>query len=293
MRQFEKNKLINQIKDIYNNVDCSFNFHKKASHLLKLMETRKFLSETFEKNLTEKSFIKKKWKSYEIPKLTIYEDEDFSLYYHIFCPIKNSNSEIASYLIHDHQNYILSSYIFFGNGYKTIEFAKKANDNFEKYKLTIIKNFHHSNKNINILDSHTPHVIFNVPETTSSIVLWSKDQRSAEKVESRISYFIENKKIKKINEEEFINKTEKIKNFENDSEKHIEAICFLLQKNKYENDRFLNEIIGKESTNDKWKKCLKKLVAKKPIFEPIFKHNTNTFNMDIRKKDIENLCNFQ
>ena len=107
MRQFEKNKLIDQIKDIHNNVDCSFNFHKKASHFLKLMETRKFLSETFEKNLIEKSFIKKKWKSYEIPKLKIYEDEDFSLYYHIFCPIKNSNSEIASYLIHDHQNYIL------------------------------------------------------------------------------------------------------------------------------------------------------------------------------------------
>jgi len=293
VKKLENQRLIEQVINIYNNVECNLKFHKKSSRFIKLMRNNDFLSYIFEKNLVNKKFIKKKWKSFEVPKLTIYENENFSLHYHIFCPIKDYTSETAIYLIHDHQSYILSSYIFFGNGYKTIEFVKNIYHDQNKYQLLISKNFHHSNNSVNILDSHTPHVIFNVPTTTSSIVLWSKDQSKEDKFNNRINYYIENNKIKKIKDDGFIKKTESYENFEKDSEKHIQAICFLLQKNNYDKIKFLNQIIEDKSTNEKWKKWLSKLAEKTPISEPIFKKNLNTFNLDIHKNDIENLCNLK
>ena len=235
-------------------------------------------------------FINRQWNSCEIPYLIIYEDEKISIKYHVFSPIENNDSETAAYLIHHHGDFILSSYILYGPGYHTIEFEKQIiqNNNNNNYILSPVKSFHHSNNRINILDSNTPHLVFNVSKTTSSVVIWSENidypTSPSEKESLRTSYFIRNGEYYGINEKEFINKISENIFYENDSEKHIQSICYFLQELGYKNNFFLSTIFSKKIP-EKWLKWLRKIYLNIKIEPAVFKGNLNTLGNEMKIND--------
>ena len=92
--------IINKLLSIKKDVGDEISFHKKAYKLLPELGLNKFISKVFEQNLKHNSFLNKRWSSCEIPQLTVYEDDEITIKYHFFLPVKNLNNYNAAYLIH-------------------------------------------------------------------------------------------------------------------------------------------------------------------------------------------------
>jgi hypothetical protein len=279
--------LVSYIIKLSNQIDESILFHRESYESMRFMSKLEFISKVFEANLMEEKFLLKKWADYEIPHLIIYQDNNIDLKFHIFSPCSSGKKENASYLIHHHGNNILSSFVFFGSGYKSIHFDKEILKNQDgTFNLKVNKIISHLNGNINIVPSWVPHLVSNVESTTATIVLWSEDKKSNQYSsainEIRMSYFYENGKYFGINEQEFIIEVNKISEFENDSEKHIQSICYLMQKLGYVNNVLLKKIINNSNTPKSWVKYLKLLFLEKNIEAPIFNMKINTLNKEIR-----------
>lgn len=284
--------LVSNIIKLSKQIDDDRLFHNESYDTMKSMTKLEFISKVFEANLMEENFLLKKWADYEIPHLIIYQDNNIDLKYHIFSPCSSGKKENASYLIHHHGNNILSSFVFYGSGYKSIHFEKEILKNQDgTFNLKIDKIVSHMNGNINIVPSWVPHLVSNVESTTATIVLWSEDKESEAlnnaTNEMRMSYFYENEKYFGINEEEFIIEICKISDFEIESEKHIQAICYLMQQVGYSNNIFLKKIINNSNTPKSWVKYLKLLFLEKNIEPPIFNMKINTLKKEIRIENIE------
>ncbi len=280
--------LVKQIILLHNEYGDSIMFHKKCRKIIKSFKNLKFLYKVFERNLLNNSFINKQWNSCDIPYLNIYKDEKITIKYNIFSPVENNSLETAADLIHHHGNFILSSYIIYGPGYHTIEFEKTIIENNSNYILNPVRSFYHSNDNINILDCNTPHLVFNVSKTTSSVVIWSENSEYPtshfETGFSRTSYFIKNGEYYGISEKQFINEISKNIFYENDSEKHIQSICYFLQELGYKNNLFISTIMS-EKIPEKWHKWLKKIHLNIKIEPALFKGNLNTLGNEMKIND--------
>jgi hypothetical protein len=280
-----------KINDIINGQENEILIHKKISSLFSEISSNKFIHEVFENNLNQIDFITKKWKSNEIPQLKIIENEKTSLYYHFFLPELTLNDKNAAYLIHHHGNNVLSSYIFFGPGYQTIEFDKKIIKKIDNsYKLKINKDYFHKNGSSYILDSYTPHLVFNVLKPTASIVLWSS-VNSNKQDDLRLNYTFENGKFLGIKETVFLKKIKKSSTYEENSEMQIHSICYFMQQIGYKNNLYINKILTNDNITFFWKKWLTKMINNERIEFPFYNYKINTLENDINIKFIRNLSN--
>lgn len=281
---------INKLLSIKKDVGTDTNFHKKAHKILPELGSIKFISKVFEQNLKNNSFLNKQWSSFEIPQLTIYEDKEITIRYHFFLPVKSLNNSNAAYLIHHHGDNILSSHIFYGPGYQTIEFQKdilQLSD--QSYKLKISKDFFHANGATNLLEDYMPHLIFNVSKPTASIALWSNSNLNINK-KIRLNYTLEKRNFYGYTDSQFIEEIKKDSRFEYNSEKHVQAICYFMQQFGYNNKPFLDSVLKCINLNKFWYKWLTKLKNKKPIGIPYFENLINTLGKDISIKTIRNSC---
>lgn len=286
-----KNTLISKIIHLSNELEDSLNFHKKSQDILKKMRTLDFVSEVFESNLLDNLFLKRKWTSFDIPHLSIYTNDDIDLKYHIFLPAKSKNTAMASYLIHHHMDYTLSSYVIFGEGYHTIQFEKEITTNSNGlFNMKISKDFFHANSEINILDSWTPHVIFNVPKATTTLVLWSKSNNSEIAVNKRENYYPDKGDFMKISDEDFLIEAKKENDYDENSEYHIQAICYFMQEIGYKNASFLKRIIQSSDLPPAWNKWLSLLLSDNLILTPYFDDEINTLKKQMSIYDIRNAC---
>jgi len=188
-------------------------------------------------------------------------------------------------------DYMLSSYVFFGEGYHTIQFDKVIKTNSDgTFNMKISKDFFHSNGEINILDSWSPHVIFNTPKTTATIVLWSKGNSPVMDVRKRGNYYYEKGNLVKISDEEFISETSKEEDYEENSEKHIQAICYLMQQNGYKNNSFIKQILQSSYLPESWSKWLSFLVSGDYIDSPYFNEEINILKKQMNIYDIRKAC---
>jgi len=279
--------LVSNIIKLSKKIDDGNLFHNESIDTMKSMIKLEFISKVFEANLMAENFLLKKWADYEIPHLVIYQDIIIDIKYHIFSPCSSGKKENASYLIHHHGNNILSSFVFYGSGYKSIHFDKEILKNQDgTFNLKVDKIISHLNGNINIVPSWVPHLVSNVESTTATIVLWSEDKESETYSntanEVRRSYYYENEKFIGINEQEFIIEISKISDFEIESEKHIQAICYLMQQMGYVNNVFLKKIVNNVDTPKSWVKYLNLLILEENIEAPIFNMKINTLNMEIQ-----------
>ena len=242
----------------------------------------------FEQNLKHHSFLNKQWTTYEIPQLTVYEDDEITIRYHFFLPVKNLNNDNAAYLIHHHGDNILSSHIFYGPGYQTIEFQKVISQLSDKsYKLKISKDFFHANGATNLLEDYVPHLLFNVSKPTASIALWSNSNLNINE-KLRLNYTLDKGKFYGFTDSQFITEIEKDLRFEDNSEKHIQAICYFMQKLGYKNNFFINGLLQVGKLNVFWDKWLTKLKNDDQIKLPYFENSINTLGKDISIEAIRN-----
>lgn len=286
--ELKNEPLIKKIILLYQKYGDSITFHKKCSSIIKSFNNIKFLKKVFEINLLNNSFINKQWSSCDIPYLNIYEDGNITIKYHIFSPVENNCSNSSAYLIHHHGNFVLSSYIMYGPGYHTIEFEKKIIQNNNNYILNPVKSFHHSNNRTYILDSSTPHLVFNVSKTTASVVIWSKNidcqERHCEDGISRTSYFKKTGIYYGVSEMDFLNKILENIFYENDSEKHIQSICYFMQEMGYKTNLFLSTIMS-NNIPQKWLKWLRKIDLNIKIQPSVFRKNLNTLGNEMKITD--------
>lgn len=283
------NTLISKIIQLSNELEDGLIFHKKSQFILKKMGKLDFVSEVFESNLLDNLFLKRKWTSFDIPHLPVYTNDDIDLKYHIFLPPKSKNTEMASYLIHHHMDHTLSSYVFFGEGYHTIQFNKEITANSDgTFNMRISKDFFHANSEINILDSWSPHVIFNVPKTTTTLVLWSKSNNSDMGINKRENYYPDKGNFMKISDEEFVNEAKKEDDYDENSDNHIQAICYFMQEIGYKNTSFLKRIIQSSDLPVTWKKWLSLLLSDNVIHAPYFDDEINILKKQISIADIRN-----
>ena len=283
------NTLISKIIQLSNELEDSLIFHKKSQYILKKMGKLDFVSEVFESNLLDNLFLKRKWTSFDIPHLSVYTNDDIDLKYHIFLPPKSKNTEMASYLIHHHMDHILSSYVFFGEGYHTIQFNKEITTNSDgTFNMRISKDFFHANSEINILDSWSPHIIFNVPKTTTTLVLWSKSNNSDMGINKRENYYPDKGNFMKISDEEFVIEAKKEDDYDENSDNHIQAICYFMQEIGYKNTSFLKRIIQSSDLPVTWKKWLSLLLSDNVIQAPYFDDEINILKKQISIADIRN-----
>jgi len=283
------NTLISKIIQLSNELEDSLIFHKKSQYILKKMGKLDFVSEVFESNLLDNLFLKRKWTSFDIPHLSVYTNDDIDLKYHIFLPPKSKNTEMASYLIHHHMDHTLSSYVFFGEGYHTIQFNKEITTNSDgTFNMRISKDFLHANSEINILDSWSPHIIFNVPKTTTTLVLWSKSNNSDMGINKRENYYPDKGNFMKISDEEFVIEAKKEDDYDENSDNHIQAICYFMQEIGYKNTSFLKRIIQSSDLPVTWKKWLSLLLSDNVIHAPYFDDEINILKKQISIADIRN-----
>jgi hypothetical protein len=283
--------LVSRIIQLSSELEDKVCFHKESHQILKEMGKIDFLSKVFEENLLDNFFLKRKWTSFDIPSLCIYTNDDFEIRCHIFPSPKSKNTKKAAYLIHHHMDFILSSYVFFGEGYHTIQFDKEITTNSDgTFNMKISKDFFHSNGEINILDGWSPHVIFNVPITTATVVLWSQGNNPGIDLNKRGNYYPNNGNFVKISDEEFIIEASKEKDYEEDSEKHIQAICYLMQQIGYKNSSFIEQILQSSDLPDTWNKWLSLLVSGDYIDSPYFNEKINILQKKMNIYDIRKAC---
>jgi len=265
-------------------------FHKKAHKLLPEIGSVNFISKIFEQNLKDSNFLKKEWNSCEIPQLTIYDDEQITLRYHFFLPVKTLNKHNAAYLIHHHGDNILSSYIFYGPGYQTIEFQKEISMfSNNSYKLKISKDFFHSNGATNLLKDWIPHLIFNVSKPTASVALWSNSKPNLDE-HVRLNYTLEKGKFYGFSDEGFFSEASKDSRFEHNSERHIQAICYFMQQVGYNNKPFISKIVSEVQSENFWSKWLTKLKNNEQIKLPYFDDRINTLGREIGIEEVRKFC---
>ncbi len=171
-------KLIDSLRKLSNDFDDRRQFHEQAKSLLSEMSKPEFIAYIFEKNLKDEKYLKRAWSTYEIPFLYIDETNQFYTKFHVFPPIKSRDTEKAANIVHHHNNYLLTSLTVQGPGYHTMHFSKEVEElEGDKVKLTLTKDFFHDNMEFSLVDSYEPHIVFNMNKLTTTLVLWSPDQK--------------------------------------------------------------------------------------------------------------------
>ena len=267
----KNNQNIQNILEIYNKSKSDLIFNKSCQSILKKMSSPEFIHSVFEENLRNEEFINKKWNIHEIPYLNIYKDEFIDIKVHVFIPSKKEDLKNASHLIHNHKEFNLNSYIFYGKGYHSIEFDNQIISNDDgSVNMKITKDFFHSNGNINTVNSWSSHVIFNVPYICASIVLWSKEKTNSKSFVEKLLNLNFNQKKPSKNQDHYYVKKNKFYPLENFSvnqtnytnppvesnELHINSICYLLQLYNYNNIVFLDKMLNNPKTPKLWAKYL-------------------------------------
>ena len=109
-------------------------------------------------------------------------------------------------------------------------------------------------------------------------------------VHYRINYSIERNKIIEIKESEFISKVQLDKLYTENSEKHIQGICYFISKIGYDNKRVFESILLNKKCNKYWYKWINKLKNFEKIKMPLWYENLNTLGVNISKNQIRSIC---
>jgi len=135
---------------------------------------------------------------------------------------------------------------------------------------------------VNLLESQTPHVIFNVASMTSSIVLWTKNTNKSNELaidcikKPRLNYNLENGIFSAITDSEFSVKVNNEENFDDNSERHIQALCYFAQQVSDINQLQISKLLSNKVVPHLWNKWLSFLCNKTEITIPLIDNKINT-----------------
>jgi hypothetical protein len=155
-------------------------FHEAVKPLLvKMGNDKVFLKEVIRRNFDDKGYTGQLWSMYNIPYFLVWETDDLVLKIHLFPRAETYKRGQAAHAIHHHNNYLLTTYAFFGSGYETFLFEKEIPMDKENGRslLKVRKNFEQKDWNPSMVDAWEPHVVF-VPETLSATILvWTPEKK--------------------------------------------------------------------------------------------------------------------
>lgn len=315
------NPNVKAVIELSDSMDDRFGFHKKSHHSLREMGSIEFVSLVFETNLMDDGFLKRNWTTYEIPFLYIYENNNFYVKYHIFPPVASGDTEKAANIIHHHNNYLLSSYTMFGPGYHTLHFDKTIVDNPDgTANLKLTKDFFHGTNEISVVESWEPHIVFNMSDTTTTIVLWSPDKKLVTdglrnhplvKPFKRIilsviylfgldkvvgvapkgvkQYYVEDGRVIGITEDDYFG-VYKEKSGDAISTDYIQAICHFVQRMGYRNDSFIYKMLDRPDLPAGYKKWLPMLLDGTDIPPLYGKEEINIPKKELRLTEVRTAC---
>lgn len=174
------NKFVQKIIQLNKSLPNRHQFHEAAGPILiEMAKDKSFWFDVFKQNLSDKGFLNRKWTTYEIPFLYVYECNDFYLKVHLFVPLKSYEPHVVASAIHHHNNYLLSTYAAFGSGYETMLFEKNfhVNPETKETNLKIREHFTQQQRPLHLVDAWEPHVVINPTSLSATLVLWSPDKK--------------------------------------------------------------------------------------------------------------------
>lgn len=312
-----KHPIVSEVIQLSNRLSDRMDFHTQSHEYMRKMGSLDFVSKVFETNLLDDGYLKRQWSNYEIPFLYVYENNNFYLKFHIFPPVESKDTEKAANIIHHHNNYILSSFTMFGPGYHTCHFGKEIlEDQDGKVQMTLEKDFFHGNGEINVVESWEPHIVFNMEDTTATLVLWSPDKKLATdglrnnplvkpfkktilsaihslKLDRTVGvaprdvkqYYIEDGRVISITEEDYF-ATYKEQLGEEVNLNYVQAVCHFVQRMSYDNREFLEKMLDRSDLPPAWNKWLGYLRNGETIPHLYGKEEINIPNKEIRLEDL-------
>ena len=153
-------------------------FHEKVGPVLKEMaEDNNFMRDVVKRNFDDQGFLNQKWSGYNIPFMYIFENDFINIKVHLFPPLESKKEHMAAHCIHHHNNYLLTTYDFFGTGYETILFDKKIEElEGDHVQMGISENFKQSERNPHTVDAWEPHIVFAPQDLSATLLMWTPDK---------------------------------------------------------------------------------------------------------------------
>lgn len=155
-------------------------FHTAMEPVLKKMaEDKEFMLQVMERNFTDKGWLQMDWSEFNIPAFFVYENDDMNIKVHIFPAGPEGKGHYAAHAIHHHNNYLLTTYAFFGSGYESFLFEKnpQVNPETKETVLKINKHFHQKDWNPSRVASWEPHIVFLPDSLSATFLMWSPDKK--------------------------------------------------------------------------------------------------------------------
>lgn len=314
-------ELIEQVRELSDELVDRRLFHERARLLLQKMSEPAFIHFVFEMNLKDPGYLKREWSTYEIPFLYIFENDHFYMKYHVFPPVESRDTEKAANIVHHHNNYLLTSYTVQGPGYHTMHFDKQVDElGNNRVRLKLTKDFYHGDKDFSFVDSYEPHLVFNMKELTTTLVLWSPDQkRTTDKFRNNrlikplkqpiiklihlfgagrsfgiadknvYQWYVQNGECIAISEEDYFAKYKAVKG-ESVNRFYAQAVCKFVQQSGYRNDAFLMQMLAKDDLPRHWSEWLVMLLNDVEIPEVFGKEDINIPSGKMTKTDVRATC---
>ncbi|NNC82068.1 MAG: hypothetical protein HKN79_00685, partial [Flavobacteriales bacterium] len=155
-------------------------FHTAMEPVLqKMAQDKEFMMQVMERNFSDKGWLQMDWSDFNIPAFYVYENDDMIIKVHLFPAGPQGMQHYAAHAIHHHNNYILTTYAFFGSGYETFLFEKdpQVDASTLETNLRIRKHFHQKDWNPSRVDSWEPHIVFLPESLSATFLMWSPDQK--------------------------------------------------------------------------------------------------------------------
>lgn len=313
--------IIDNVRKLSEECEDRREFHEKSKPYLEKMAEPEFIHWMFEQNLNDPGYLQREWTTYEIPFLYIFENDHFYIKYHVFPPVESKETFKAANIIHHHNNYLLTSYTAQGPGYHTMHFDKHIEELGEnKVRVKLTQDFFHDNKEFSFIDSYEPHLVFNMDDLTTTIVLWSPDKKHmtdglrnnplikpfkkplikmihmlgmarqigvADKDVSQ--WYVLNGESFSIREEDYFGMY-KEKSGPEVNDFYTQAVCLFVQRSGYNNKSFLEKMISQESTPVHFKKWLGYLLEEKSIPDVYGKEEINIPGGRMTMDDVRTVC---
>lgn len=153
-------------------------FHKAVEPVLvKMGRDKAFLYKVIERNFKDEGWLNFDWSDYNIPFFYVHETDDYILKIHLFPAGGADTQHYAAHAIHHHNNYILTTYAFFGSGYESMLFDKDVtvDERSLKSSMRVNKHFHQKDWNPSRVDSWEPHIVFLPESLSATLLMWSPD----------------------------------------------------------------------------------------------------------------------
>ena len=290
--------------------------------LEKMGKDHDFLRAVVQRNLNDKGWLEFNWSDYNIPFFYVHETDDFIIKIHLFPAGPEGYQHYAAHAIHHHNNYILTTYAFFGSGYESMLFNKDVtvDEKMMKGDLKINKHFHQKDWNPSRVESWEPHIVFLPESFSATILMWTPDvKRKTDALrnhsllkpfkkelrhliyrlgmgdklgiarEKTYQYYIQGKEVKAIDEESYFSASKKA-NGAAEKAYAMQMIFSFFQKSKLASKEMIEGLSANQDLPSYFKPWIDKFLNGEEIPEVLHRHELNIPNKSYTREDIISVC---